>query len=89
MTEQWQPIETAPRDGTEILIWKATWDFAPKAKWDLVDGDDGWFGAWVFSETLCLGESEGLLGWNEDIEYGSMPTHWCPLPKPPLPEVAS
>lgn len=79
----WQPIETAPKDGTKILIWRDGWDYAPVAWRDAIDCDEGSFGAWVFADHLCLGVGDGCLGWNEDIEDGHMPTHWMPLPAAP------
>ena len=36
-TNNWQPIETAPRDGTEILVWRTRLQRACVA-W--------WFGRW-------------------------------------------
>ena len=79
----WRPIETAPKDGTKILIWRDGWDYAPVAWRDAIDCDEGSFGAWVFADHLCLGVGDGCLGWNEDIEDGHMPTHWQPLPAAP------
>lgn len=38
----WQPIETAPKDGTEILLFELTFNGAPymfTAKWDSEDAD--------------------------------------------------
>lgn len=29
---EWHPIETAPRDGTHILLWAPAWD-APSTGW--------------------------------------------------------
>lgn len=82
----WLPIESAPKDGTKILIWRDGWDYAPVAWRDAIDGEDGSFGAWVFDDSLCLGVSDGVLGWNEDVEDGSMPTHWMPIPAAPSPK---
>ena len=69
----WQPIETAPNDGTEILI---------------TDGDFTCFGCfylreWVFCNGVETSEDGvDLFGLNKWIAgYGS--THWMPLPTTP------
>jgi len=80
----WQPIETAPKDGTWIILGKPDWSVFLKARWVDVDGDDGPFKAWVFQyDGICLGVDDGVLGWQEDHDDGAMPTHWMPLPSPP------
>ena len=88
----WEPIESAPRDGTKILIFRHDWDFAPVAKWVAHDcegegegeGEIGsTFGGWGLDEFVSVpgAMEEGFLGWNEDIEDGHMPTHWTPMPE--------
>ena len=73
----WQPIETAPRDGTPILIFDPT-----KSSHDQIDGlrfDDARYaiGYWrVWKEN-----GEWMWG-NRNSAYNS-PTHWMPLPDPP------
>jgi hypothetical protein len=79
----WQAIDTAPKDGTKIFIWRKEWNCAPVAWRDVIDGKDGVFGAWAFDDTLCFGVSDGILGWQEDIDDGCMPTHWMPIPESP------
>lgn len=67
---EWQPIETAPRDGTEILGWceigvvVVSWNEQrfhknPKPYWD---------------------SNRQSVTWMR--EY-CQPTHWQPLPQPP------
>lgn len=82
ITPQWEPISTAPKDGSKVLIWRVGWDFAPLARWDFVEDDESGelFGGWVFDEFLTIGVSNGFLGWKEDIEDGHMPTHYLPAP---------
>jgi hypothetical protein len=76
---EWKPIETAPKDGTEIFIWREGWHCAPVAKWEYnVDADA--YG-WTIDEEVYLGQcDEGWLGYVDD---DPMPTHWMPLPAPP------
>jgi hypothetical protein len=76
---QWQPIETAPKDGTIILIARgsadATFSFVEAAYWSQcarATGGDKQF-PWV-----TLDETNGVNGRTE----GS-PTHWMPLPEGP------
>jgi hypothetical protein len=69
----WQPIETAPRDHTSILIWDgkkmatAFW-----SQWTHA-------GYWV---------ADGAVGPECENEFDD-PTHWQPLPEPPSTEPAS
>jgi len=86
----WMPIETAPKDGTKVLLAKYDWSS---------DTGDAAFGSadWkqrVFDETrrkysswwCCEGRwSERWGNWNDGIEPCGLagPTHWMPLPAPP------
>lgn len=75
---EWKPIESAPRDGR----WVITWDGAEvqPACWEDDrggggSGDVGW----------CCGDSRwgGVL--YEGINLMKVqPTHWMPLPTPPV-----
>ena len=84
---QWQPIETAPKDGTEIFIYRYGWPWAPVAKWTDYPGNpvldeneqDTWMCGWLFDESFTPGNEDGFLGWSDD----EMPTHWSHLPEPP------
>lgn len=77
----WQPIETAPKDGTRILfydphtsslIFAGIWD--DKFESDF-DGEDTIYrGAWTDYAVASF-------GFEEYQEYS--PTHWQPLPEPP------
>lgn len=72
---EWQPIETAPSDGTEFQAWIARrgspgyWETRCKFNedgtfvvWDRIDYDvDGW----------------------EPVSFPLAPTHWMPHPEPP------
>lgn len=68
---EWQPIETAPKDGSHILVggpWmpvcEVSWHKA--TDWDYPGWRCGRFGAKGYDD---LGAYE--------------PTHWMPLPEPP------
>lgn len=84
----WQPIETAPKDGTEIVLYRKGWGVCPVAVWmeytgnPICDdeGNDYWMSGWGFDTDIFLGgHEEGWLGWDDD----PMPTHWMPLPDQP------
>lgn len=72
----WQPIDTAPKDGTEVLL---TWMEKDKPAdilrmvWDQ-NRENGLFpgvvGMWA--------TREGSYTWCDAHGYG--PTHWAPLP---------
>jgi len=75
MGDDWRPIETAPRDGTEIEVTDQE-TFWGVMRWNvagfnpLVSKD---YGIWE-----CPG---GNFTWCEDDGFG--PTHWRPLPTRP------
>ena len=69
MTQEWQPIETAPKDGTLVLLY---------AQGTLASGVYE-AGDWYFWEGEIV-DCEGRL--NHWIK-GFGPTHWMPLPPPP------
>ena len=82
----WQPIATAPKDGTEILVWRADCGIL-LARWDAPEN--------FLSDRECeeLGESAEQYDWlcadfvaGGRLEGSETPTHWHPLPdEPPAP----
>lgn len=57
---EWQPIATAPKDGTSVLLWSRNgYDVAV---WS------GRIGEWTTGQLF----------------YAPEPTHWMPLPSPPV-----
>lgn len=84
---EWQPIETAPKDGTKVDLWVITRgcyenkdERIPDASWE--------DGGWGTCETL-----QGTYGhWHFEYDgpakkghHCVKPTHWMPLPNPPSP----
>jgi hypothetical protein len=64
---EWQPIETAPRDGHDILITNRGHGMLVRiAFWDEAFGVGGRWSTWP-------GRNPALYE----------PTHWMPLPEPP------
>lgn len=77
----WQPISTAPKDGTKILISEGGELYA--AWWDdkfnttvFKNGGIKHRGAWTDGAVLSF-------GYEETKSY--KPTHWTPLPQAPTP----
>lgn len=75
---EWQPIETAPKDGTFVLLCGGTGDYS---------SDRGWpfppvvVAQWV---NLPLHKHWRYASYDSGY-YGEVenPTHWMPLPEPP------
>lgn len=82
---QWQPIETAPKDGTDVLLWRedcgqfigcyATPDFFPltQEQLDALSEEElsshDWFAQWPDARRL---------------DGPDLPTRWMPLPDEPV-----
>lgn len=77
MVMNWQPIETAPKDGTDIIVMymHIETQIVHAAFW--LDGegvdavDVGWW-SYKYSEVGRVHLTEWMA-----------PTHWMPLPEPP------
>lgn len=68
-TSAWQPIATAPRDGT--VIWGYWPEFDEQMPFRYVKGDK-WSG-WLYTESPL----------NDCLDMKIQLTHWQPLPAPP------
>jgi hypothetical protein len=76
---EWQPIETAPRDGTHVLLYIPYTDrplivvgYQEKLPDHIADMQMEW--SWKCAEAGA---------WAEDDSYAGQPTHWMPLPDSP------
>lgn len=71
MTAAWKSIESAPKDGTAVLL------YFPDGYWaddrNIAIGFWGIGGGWYDSESASTSMTA----------FGSHPTHWRPLPDPP------
>lgn len=85
---EWKPIETAPKDGTPLLLWLA---IEPDRNY-LVIGlcENHAIGFWQHQrwcsiEVIDDGTMGGeMTGWMSDwCSLVLEPTHWMPLPKAP------
>lgn len=73
-TLNWQPIETAPKDGTKIIVWPPTWTGTlSTAAWN----DDKY--AKRPRPYWKRGDDHG----SSTVSRGRNPTHWAPIPAGP------
>jgi len=70
----WQPIETAPKDGTKVDLWGINHLHYAKRGERIVNVTWG-------RVTDFLGNER--LDWRHYRGEGYQPTHWMPLPAPP------
>jgi hypothetical protein len=71
----WQPIETAPRDGTRILAM---------IRWSWSDGTDGEAQDVIYWHARAQFWVCGTpMNYVQVLDEGVAPTHWRPLPAPP------
>jgi hypothetical protein len=78
---EWNRIDSAPKDGTHIRLWNG------------IESGDGYYEQWGRDELgNVIGaepEIQNLLvdGWmwcGEGFSVDPLPTHWLPLPPPPV-----
>jgi len=78
----WQPIETAPKDGTWVLLsgGAVEYDWDGKTKPAMVVGQ---YTHW--RDGVTAEEGWWQFAWYDGGFYGEYeaPTHWQPLPAPP------
>lgn len=79
--EEWRDIETAPKDGTEVLVWGGRYGtrgpviahFMRQAPEDHPPIDPGWY----------FWQPHTATRYGTFIQLDTPPTHWRPLPAPP------
>lgn len=70
---EWQPIESAPRDGTWIVLTDGT------------SVSTGYWGGTCFGGGPMAWLVYGHRSDYEEVDLDGTPTHWQPLPAPPDP----
>lgn len=71
---KWQPIETAPKDGTWIIAWCVH----QNSQWSKAPVGEGWE-----APVLAQWIDHNGGGWTWNGLCGQF-THWMPLPKAPV-----
>lgn len=82
--QRWQPIETAPRDRTEILAWREDCgmfiaSFTSPSALPLSQAEID------AADEACLFAEDWFTQWPHAVRLDGReaPTHWIPLPMPP------
>jgi hypothetical protein len=78
LQEGWQPMETAPTDGTPFQAWTDCQEWVPRAAWAVPDGDK--------KKRFCVWEQvdyDGIEGWAS----GYTLIAWMPHPTAPKKEI--
>ena len=70
----WQPIETAPKDGTLVLLFQLVPPRMTGADHDIPH---------IYISSWWKGNDLNPPNWKD--HFLGQPTHWMPLPKPPSP----
>jgi hypothetical protein len=73
MMDEWQPIETAPKDGSLMLVFMR--DEAITRMWQYEDGDR--------SKLMALAYWTNHNGGGWVSYHPGIPAFWMPLPAPP------
>lgn len=82
MSQGWQPIETAPKDGTVIDLWHEEFGREADCYWGLPHHCCGEMGSLCDSDWHSL--EPGWVGtFNEIMSPANAYTHWMPLPPAP------
>lgn len=80
---QWQPIETAPKDGTAVLVMQNNWPGCKNGVAEECNGHNTYVAAWWADERGGAGAWICYMDAFRDPECPIQPTHWQPMPPPP------
>ena len=80
----WRTIDTAPMDGTAVLVMRDIWPGTASGRAEECNGHNTYVAAWWASEG---GDGKGRWVCYMDAVFDPtcpiVPTHWMPLPLPP------
>lgn len=80
-TDPWRPIETAPQDGSAVLVMRDIWPGTSTGRAEQCNGHNTYVAEWWAEE-----EGGAWVCYMDRVEEPRCPikpTHWMPLPKPP------
>ena len=73
--QEWQPIETAPKDGRTIIGWSKYMSEPCTIRWGK---REGWVSSWEGDEVV-----ESMCDFGTDYKDPNPVTHWLSMPLPP------
>lgn len=80
----WKTIESAPKDGTAVLVMLDVWPGTATGRADECNGHNTYVAAWWAGENGGRGAWICYMDAIEDPRCPVEPTHWMPLPPPPI-----
>lgn len=83
----WQPIDTAPRDGSALLVMRDDWPGAENGRAESCTNHNTYVAGWWKGDEAWICYMDQV----QEPQCPVVPTHWMPLPPPPSqqPEVKS